>query len=180
MATARGNWCLILWGLLRRFIKWVSELFTQGAKTRSISSIPLWSRGNLTDLEFPVSTLLIHDCQEDWFPIEATKEWTKRVSNNIKIWNLFGQRYQWWAEQWFPQKHPEASQRQLVPVPLYGKRHFADVIKMWRLSWVIWVETKCNRQGPYKRKSRVFPGGPGTKTLCSQCRGPRFNPWSGN
>ena len=25
-----------------------------------------------------------------------------------------------------------------------------------------------------------FPGGPVAKTLCSQCRGPRFNPWSGN
>ena len=25
-----------------------------------------------------------------------------------------------------------------------------------------------------------FPGGPAAKTLCSQSRGPRFNPWSGN
>ena len=25
-----------------------------------------------------------------------------------------------------------------------------------------------------------FPGSPVAKTLCSQCRGPRFNPWSGN
>ena len=25
-----------------------------------------------------------------------------------------------------------------------------------------------------------FPGGPMVKTLCSPCRGPRFNPWSGN
>ena len=25
-----------------------------------------------------------------------------------------------------------------------------------------------------------FPGGPGAKTLCSQCRGPWFGPWSGN
>ena len=25
-----------------------------------------------------------------------------------------------------------------------------------------------------------FPGGPGTKTLCSQCRGPGVSPWSGN
>ena len=25
-----------------------------------------------------------------------------------------------------------------------------------------------------------FPDGPVAKTLCSQCRGPRFNPWSGN
>ena len=27
---------------------------------------------------------------------------------------------------------------------------------------------------------RDFPGGPVAKALCSQCRGPRFNPWSGN
>ena len=25
-----------------------------------------------------------------------------------------------------------------------------------------------------------FPGGPVTKTLCSQCRGPGFDPWSMN
>ena len=25
-----------------------------------------------------------------------------------------------------------------------------------------------------------FPGGPAVKTLCSQCRGPGFDPWSGN
>ena len=25
-----------------------------------------------------------------------------------------------------------------------------------------------------------FPGGPVAKTLLSQCRGPRFDPWSGN
>ena len=25
-----------------------------------------------------------------------------------------------------------------------------------------------------------FPGGPVGKTLCSQCRGPRFDTWSGN
>ena len=27
---------------------------------------------------------------------------------------------------------------------------------------------------------RNFPGGPVAKTLCPQCRGPGFNPWSGN
>ena len=25
-----------------------------------------------------------------------------------------------------------------------------------------------------------FPGGPVVKTPCSQCRGPGFDPWSGN
>ena len=27
---------------------------------------------------------------------------------------------------------------------------------------------------------RDFPGGPAVKTLRSQCRGPGFDPWSGN
>ena len=31
-----------------------------------------------------------------------------------------------------------------------------------------------------KKRKRDFPGGPKTKTLHSQCRGPGFNPWSGN
>ena len=31
-----------------------------------------------------------------------------------------------------------------------------------------------------KRKLRDFPGGLVVKTLRSQCRGPRFNPWWGN
>ena len=29
-------------------------------------------------------------------------------------------------------------------------------------------------------ESKDFPAGPMTKTLQSQCRGSRFNPWSGN
>ena len=28
--------------------------------------------------------------------------------------------------------------------------------------------------------NRDCPGGLAAKTLCSQCRGPRFDPWSGN
>ena len=31
-----------------------------------------------------------------------------------------------------------------------------------------------------RKKEIVFPGGPLAKTLSSQCRGPRFNPWSEN
>ena len=31
-----------------------------------------------------------------------------------------------------------------------------------------------------KRTNRDFPGGPVGKTLHSQCRGPGFDPWSGN
>ena len=29
-------------------------------------------------------------------------------------------------------------------------------------------------------EKRGFPGGPVAETLCSQCRGPRFDPWSGD
>ena len=31
----------------------------------------------------------------------------------------------------------------------------------------------------YNQSPRDFPGGPVAKTLCSQCKGPGFNPWSG-
>ena len=31
-----------------------------------------------------------------------------------------------------------------------------------------------------KNEVRDFPSGPVAKTLCFQCRGCRFNPWSGN
>ena len=31
-----------------------------------------------------------------------------------------------------------------------------------------------------KKKYGDFPGGPVAKVPSSQCRGPRFNPWSGN
>ena len=32
----------------------------------------------------------------------------------------------------------------------------------------------------FKSGLRDFPGGPVGKTLCSQCRRPGFDPWSGN
>ena len=31
-----------------------------------------------------------------------------------------------------------------------------------------------------KKVTGDFPGGPGAKTPCSQCRGPGFDPWLGN
>ena len=51
-----------------------------------------------------------------------------------------------------------------------------------RVKTVIWrqrgqIET---RRAGIKTYSRDFPGGPVVKTLYSQCRGPGFNPWSGN
>ena len=35
-------------------------------------------------------------------------------------------------------------------------------------------------KGLYSQSYGGFPGGPVAKTLRSQCRGPGFNPWSGN
>ena len=36
------------------------------------------------------------------------------------------------------------------------------------------------KRGKKKKTLWDFPDGPVAKTLHSQCRGPRFNPWSGN
>ena len=38
----------------------------------------------------------------------------------------------------------------------------------------------CNFKDIGDTEGRDFPGGPVAKTLCSQCRGPRFDPWLGN
>ena len=35
-------------------------------------------------------------------------------------------------------------------------------------------------KGKQKASARDFPGGPVSKILSTQCRVPRFNPWSGN
>ena len=43
----------------------------------------------------------------------------------------------------------------------------------WGASYT--VEHRC-----YKKPTADFPGGPVAETLCSQCRGHRFNPWLGN
>ena len=40
--------------------------------------------------------------------------------------------------------------------------------------------TKKKQTHRYREQTRDFPGGPVAKTPCSQWRGPRFNPWSGN
>ena len=40
--------------------------------------------------------------------------------------------------------------------------------------------TKTDMLAKLKIQLRDFPGGPVAKTLPSQCRGPGFNPWSGN
>ena len=47
--------------------------------------------------------------------------------------------------------------------------------KWW---WDGEVETKKERNS--RRDEGDFPGGPLDKTPCFQCRGPEFDPWSGN
>ena len=37
-----------------------------------------------------------------------------------------------------------------------------------------------NPESILKSRDRDFPDGPVAKTLSSQCRGPGFDPWSGN
>ena len=44
-------------------------------------------------------------------------------------------------------------------------------------------EGEGDREGQKRERRKVpedFPDNPVAKTLCSQCRGPWFDPWSGN
>ena len=45
-----------------------------------------------------------------------------------------------------------------------------------------WVNRAVITQKRVQKRTNPgdFPGGPVAKTLCSQCRGPGFNAWSGN
>ena len=48
-----------------------------------------------------------------------------------------------------------------------------------------WLETGRVTEGNalelgFEAEPRDFPAGPVAKTLRFQCRGPQFNPWSGN
>ena len=59
-------------------------------------------------------------------------------------------------------------------------RHVED-----RLQWeeAGGKETKCDKPLQYtrpKKREVDFPGSPMVKTLCFHCRGPKFNPCSGN
>ena len=42
---------------------------------------------------------------------------------------------------------------------------------------VLKILSKCDTKST---NNKDFPGGPVGMTLCSQCRGPEFNPWLGN
>ena len=55
------------------------------------------------------------------------------------------------------------------------------LIRLWQkrrdkpVQWFRWVAEQLLKYG-----CRGLPGGPVIKTPHTQCRGPRFNPWSGN
>ena len=54
----------------------------------------------------------------------------------------------------------------------------ATVTRQVRMRSFMVVKTYGRKQN--KKHQGDFPGGPVVKTLHSQCRGPGFNPWSGN
>ena len=53
---------------------------------------------------------------------------------------------------------------------------FFKTIQSYTLTDGPLCQTLCRELGT----QRDFPGGPVAMTLSSQCRGPKFNPWSGN
>ena len=55
-------------------------------------------------------------------------------------------------------------------------------VKKRTKSWTLKEKTKKKKKEKInsKNKERDFPGGPVANTRCSQCRGPGFDPWSGN
>ena len=46
--------------------------------------------------------------------------------------------------------------------------------------WQVTCDGEGSREMSQKANHRDFPGGPVAKTPRSQCRGPGFDPWSGN
>ena len=62
----------------------------------------------------------------------------------------------------------------IQPYRPQGNQTGADTSASWLLSWSLSISRMLPPQ------NQDFPGGPVAKTLCSQCRGSRFNPWPGN
>ena len=62
---------------------------------------------------------------------------------------------------------------------MFEKRVFTDVVKLKR-SHVGMGRTLTQGRQPSRESRKGCPGGPVAKTPQSQCRGPRFDPRSGN
>ena len=64
------------------------------------------------------------------------------------------------------------------------ERAIYSVSGSWRKAYIENVEVRAKMRWGVGTDSKVrwwdFPGGPVTRTLRSQCRGPRLDPWSGN
>ena len=58
-------------------------------------------------------------------------------------------------------------------------RYFSAIHLNFACSWSLLLLLLLTREGSITTVGD-FPGGPVAKTPCSQCRAPRFKPWSGN
>ena len=69
-----------------------------------------------------------------------------------------------------------------IKVPFFLKLIFIEVYLIYNPVFVSAVQQKVAfKINSFKNlKKGDFPGGPVGKTLCSQGRGPGFDPWSGN
>ena len=70
-----------------------------------------------------------------------------------------------------------------IKLEIKNRRKFGKFTNMWKLKTTLLkrlMSQRRNYKGNFKSTLRDFPGGTVDKTLCSQCRGPGFNPWSGN
>ena len=68
--------------------------------------------------------------------------------------------------------------QRLFSVRFCQKQTLTQGFKYKQFIWEVTPGRTSRERG--KKEKRDFPGGPGVKTLGSQCRGPGFNPWSGN
>ena len=59
--------------------------------------------------------------------------------------------------------------------PLQGERRHRHCFTVCRAR-----EEESTMEAHKRNQLRDFPGGPAVKTPCSQCRGPRFDPWLGD
>ena len=51
---------------------------------------------------------------------------------------------------------------------------------IYNISCQVYTNFKKEEKNYLKKRRGKFPGGAVDKTLRSQCRGPEFDPWSGN
>ena len=88
-----------------------------------------------------------------------------------------GKRWVWWAlEQPSEGSGNYQDERRFVTRQEWEAQRLKVLASSLENEGMQWRENTVN----LKEKSQDFPGGPVVKTPHSQCRGPRFNSWSGN